>query len=360
MRLARPRGSGPPTGHRLALRAVLALGIVAVCASLLAASQAELLASRSSVEISPGRNVPSTSGPPSTASADPQATLRSSGSAIAATPTSSPQQDPVLVGAGDICEASHIASAKMTATLIQGRPTAQVFTVGDNSNDVGSASNYTNCYAPSWGRFLSRTRATVGNHDYMTDGGAPYYAYFGAAAGPAGLGYYSYDLANNWHVIVLNSQCSQVHGCKAGSPEEKWLRNDLAASTGKHIIAMWHIPAFSSGEDHGNNPNYLDWWADLFEAHADLILNGHDHDYERFALQSPAGVADANGIREFVIGTGGAGQRPFGQIRANSQVRHTGTYGVLVLTLRAHGYDWLFQPVAGESFTDSGTQATHT
>jgi hypothetical protein len=266
---------------------------------------------------------------------------------------------PVLIGAGDICITSVIQNARATAALITARPSDIVYTLGDNSNESGTASQYANCYAPTWGVFLNRTHATVGNHDYMTSGAAPYYAYFGAAAGPAGKGYYSYNLANNWHVIVLNAMCSEVGGCGSGSPQETFLRNDLAANAGKHILAMWHIPRFSSGSAHGDNPTYTVWWQDLYDAHADIVLDGHDHDYERFALQNPNGVADPNGIREFVVGTGGAGQRAFGSIDANSQVRSTGTFGVLQLTLGLHSYSWQFIPVAGKTFTDSGTQATH-
>jgi cell division septation protein DedD len=283
-----------------------------------------------------------------------------------AKPTASPTAtipptagSPVLIGAGDICITSVIQNARATAALITARPSDAVFTLGDNSNETGTATQYANCYAPTWGAFLGRTHATVGNHDYMTSGAAPYYSYFGAAAGPAGKGYYSYNLANNWHVIVLNSECSEVGGCGAGSPEETFLRNDLAANSGKHILAMWHIPRFSSGSAHGDNPTYTAWWQDLYNAHADIVLDGHDHDYERFALQNPDGVADPNGIREFVVGTGGAGQRSFGTIRANSQVRSTGTFGVLQLTLGLHSYSWQFIPVAGKTFTDSGTQPTH-
>jgi 3',5'-cyclic AMP phosphodiesterase CpdA len=191
----------------------------------------------------------------------------------------------------------------------------------------------------------------------MTSGCAPYYAYFGASAGPAGKGYYSYNLANNWHVIVLNSQGTQVGGTGVGSPQEKWLKADLAANKGKHIVAMWHIPVFTSGLL--SRSAYDVWWQDLYAAHADLVLDGHDHLYERFALQSPAGKADPNGIREFIVGTGGAPPQTFGKTRANSQVRSAGTFGVLQLTLGLHSYSWKFIPIAGKTFTDSGTQATH-
>ena len=252
-----------------------------------------------------------------------------------------------------------IANASATAAIISANPNAVVFTAGDNSNESGTASQYANCVAKTWGAFKDRIRPVPGNHDYMTSGAAPYYAYFGAAAGAAGEGYYSYNLANNWHVIALNAMCSSVGGCKAGSAQETFLRNDLAANAGKHVIAIWHIPSFSSGGEHGNNASYLAWWQDLYAAHADIVIDGHDHDYERFGLQSPTATADPNGIREFVLGTGGAGQRPFGTIRANSQVRSTGTFGVLQLTLGAHSYSWRFIPIAGGTFTDSGTQATH-
>lgn len=276
-------------------------------------------------------------------------------SALAVTPPAA--GSPVLIGAGDICVTSVIANARATAKLITARPSAHVFTIGDNSNESGTAAQYANCYAKTWGPFLGRTRATVGNHDYMTSKAAPYYAYFKTAAGPAGKGYYSYDLANNWHVIVLNSQGAEVGGTGAGSPQETWLRADLAASAGKHVIAMWHIPVFTSGLL--SRTAYAIWWQDLYAAHADLVLDGHDHLYERFALQSPAGKADPNGIREFIAGTGGAPPQQFGATAANSQVRNAGTFGVLQLTLHAHSYDWQFIPIAGSTYTDSGTQATH-
>jgi acid phosphatase type 7 len=300
----------------------------------------------------PAPTVPPTASPTATASSSPRPTP----SATPTPPTSG--SDPVLVGAGDICVTSTIGNATATAKLIEARPTAGVFTLGDNSNESGTASQYTGCYAKTWGAFQSRTHATIGNHDCMTGSGcAPYYAYFGAAAGPAAKGYYSYDLANNWHVIVLNSQGTEVGGTGAGSPQETWLRTDLAANSGKHIIAMWHIPVFTSGQL--SRSAYDIWWQDLYAAHADLILDGHDHLYERFALQSPAGKADASGIREFIVGTGGASPQSFGATAANSQVRNAGTFGVLQLTLHAHSYDWQFIPIAGSTFTDSGTQATH-
>lgn len=273
-------------------------------------------------------------------------------------PTSIPSPSAVLIGAGDICRLSSIADAGKTAVLISTRSTARVFTLGDNSNDSGTADEYATCYGATWGAFKSRTSPTAGNHDQMTSHGAPYYAYFGSAAGTAGKGYYSYGLVADWHVIVLNAICGEVGGCDAGSPEETWLKADLAANAGKHILAMWHIPEFSSG-GHGNTTAYRAWWDDLYVAHADVVLNGHDHDYERYAQQSPAGAADPNGIREFVVGTGGASHTSFVTIRANSEKRNDGTFGVLELTLKLDSYGWQFIPIEGGTFTDSGETATH-
>jgi hypothetical protein len=266
---------------------------------------------------------------------------------------------PVLIGAGDICITGNIKDARATAALIAARPDDVVFTAGDNSNETGTASQFAGCFGKTWGAFKDRIHPVPGNHEYITSGAGPYYSYFGAAAGEAGKGYYSYDLGNDWHVLALNAICAEVGGCAAGSPEETFIRNDLAANAGKHVIAIWHIPAFSSGSAHGNDSSYTAWWQDLYAAHAEIVINGHDHDYERFALQSPAGAADPDGIREFVLGTGGASHRPFGVIRANSRVRNSSAFGVLELTLGLHSYSWQFIPVAGATFTDSGVQATH-
>ena len=264
----------------------------------------------------------------------------------------------MLIGAGDICTAAGIANARLTAALLQAEPAARVFTLGDNSNQEGTAAQYRDCYGPTWGAVKDRTSPVIGNHDQYTAHGAAYYAYFGAAAGPARKGYYSYDLDFGWHVIVLNAICGEVGGCGSGSPQTKWLRADLASNPGKHIVAMWHVPRFSSG-GHGSTDVYRLWWEELYAARAEIVLSGHDHDYERFARQSPAGDADAAGIRQFVVGTGGASHFPFLLIRANSEVRNWTTFGVLKLTLRAQSYSWQFIPVPGGKFTDSGETRTH-
>jgi len=158
---------------------------------------------------------------------------------------------------------------------------------------------------------------------------------------------------------VLNAICGKVAGgCGRGSAQELWLKADLAANAGKHILAMWHAPEFSSG-GHGSTTTYITWWRDLYAAHAEIVLSGHDHDYERFARQSPDGAADPKGIRQFVAGTGGAAHSPLSFRRPNSEAWSSLTYGVLELTLKPHSYRWQFVPVAGSSFTDSGETATH-
>ncbi len=273
----------------------------------------------------------------------------------ASTPTpvpSSSSGDPQLIAAGDV--RTNLSGIQATTALIVARPGLPVLNVGDDTAD-GSASLYQSYFNPNWGQFKSRIHPTPGNHEYNTSGAGPYFAYYGAAAGSSSKSWYSFDLANNWHVIELNGNVA--HG--VGSAQEVWLKSDLAANPGKHIIAFWHQPRFSSGAEHGSDTGYTPFWNDLYAAHADIVLNGHDHDYERFALQNGAGQADPNGIREWVVGMGGAPLYSFGSIVANSQARISGTYGILVLTLHAHSYDWQFVPQSGKTATDSGTQATH-
>ena len=256
--------------------------------------------------------------------------------------------DPVFVGAGDIANCSG-NNDESTAKLLDGI-SGTVFTLGDNVYPDGTASQFTDCYGPTWGRHKNRTRPSPGNHDYHTSGASGYYNYFGASAGDPGKGYYSYDLGA-WHIISLNSEA----GYGAGSVQEQWLRADLAANNAMCTLAYWHHPRFSSG-NHGNSNRGQAFWNALYAYGADVILNGHDHTYERFAPQNPNAQADPNrGIREFVVGTGGAGLYPFPNIQPNSEVRNNVTFGVLKLTLHATSYDWQFIPIAGQTFSDSGT-----
>ena len=212
-----------------------------------------------------------------------------------------------------------------------------MFTTGDNAYPVGAAAEYTNCYEPTWGRHKARTRPSPGNHDYGIAGAPHYYNYFGANAGPAGLGYYSYELGD-WHIVVLNSNIARG----AGSVQEQWLRNDLAANTKPCTLAYWHHPLFNSGASHGNNPSMAPLYKALYDHHVDVLVTGHEHIYERFAPQNVNGQSDPNGPRVFTVGTGGVPFYGIGTIQPNSEVRNNATHGVIKFTLKANSYDPIF------------------
>src|SRR3989454_559730 len=235
----------------------------------------------------------------------------------------------VMVGAGDIADCTRSGDS-LTANLMDTIP-GTVFALGDNAYPSGSSSDYANCYAPTWGRHKARTRPIPGNHDYVSHDSSGYFGYFGAAAGDPAKGYYSYDLGA-WHIIALNSQIAHW----TGSPQEQWLRADLAASTKRCTLAYWHYPLFSSSTVEVDTAARTLWRA-LYDAGVEVVLNGHHHDYERFAPQTPAGALDpVYGIREIIVGTGGGeGLFPFGTIAPNSEVRDNVTFGVLKLTLRS-------------------------
>ena len=275
------------------------------------------------------------------------AALACRASPSAPTDGSSPVADVTLVGAGDIvvCGAPE---AEATASLLD-RIEGTVVSLGDNQYPSATADLLTQCYTPTWGRHVRRMLAVPGNHDWEVSSGAPFFAYFGPAAGPGGLGYFSTTLGA-WHVIGLNSNIA----AGPGSPQYEWLKTELARSKAACTVAMWHHPLFSSGL-HGTSPQMRDVWRLLQEAGADVVLTGHDHDYERFAPQDADGRRDPRGIREFVVGTGGAALRDRFQDAPNSEVSDYGTFGVLRLTLRSGGYAWQFVPVAGQTFSDSGT-----
>ena len=293
-----------------------------------------------------------------------------------ATATSS--GDPVIAAAGDIaCDPSSSlfnggngtptnCREKYTSDLLVNAGLAAVLPLGDNQYECGGLTGFQQSYEPSWGRVKAITHPAVGNHEYLGSGGTGcdstghaggYFGYFGAAAGDPTKGYYSYDIGG-WHLIALNSQCTPAGGCSPTSRQGTWLRADLAANPTACTLAYWHIPLFSSGGR--ASPVYKTFWDALSAANADIVLNGHDHTYERFAPQTPAGVANAaRGIREFVVGTGGRNHTGIVSVAANSQVRNTETYGVLELTLHPTSYDWRFVPEAGARFTDSGSQPCH-
>jgi acid phosphatase type 7 len=291
--------------------------------------------------------------------------------------------DPVIAAAGDIaCDpasssfnggngTTNNCRQKYTSDLLLDPAISSVLLLGDNQYYCGSYQAWLQSYDKSWGRVKGITRPAPGNHEYLDHGGsspstdcnasnagaAGYYRYFGAAAGDPTKGYYSYDVGS-WHIIVLNSECTDAGGCSATTPQGIWLRQDLAAHTNFCTLAYWHIPLFSSGGRASSR--YRTFWDALYAADADVVLNGHDHIYERFAPQRPDATADpVRGIREFVVGTGGSNHTSLSTTFANSQVRNASTYGVLKLTLHAQGYDWQFVPEAGKTFTDAGTGQCH-
>jgi calcineurin-like phosphoesterase family protein len=265
-------------------------------------------------------------------------------------PTSSTRRrpsDPTVVAVGDLCGSP--TSCTPTAKLVQTiRPTA-VLPLGDNAYEDGTLEQYDAYYDPNWGRFKSITHPTTGNHEYHTPEAAGYFSYFGRQAPAA---YYSYNLGA-WHLIAIGAMAGVPAG--AGSAEEKWLRADLAAHRNRCVLAYWHEPRWSAGSVHGNDSSSAALWRDLFAAHADIVINGHEHNYQRYAPLNPSGSLAPNGIREFVVGTGGWGHYDFATTTPMPQVRNNTDYGVLKLTLHRASYDWKFVPVAGGSFTDYGS-----
>src|SRR5256886_380320 len=258
----------------------------------------------------------------------------------------------VLVGAGDIASCSSTGD-EQTAQLLRGIA-GTVFTAGDNASPNGSSADYKNCYTPTWGTEKARTRPAPGDVEYNTKNAAGYFNYFGGAAGQKNKGYYSYDLGA-WHIVVLNSNLNM----STGSAQEVWLKNDLAASTAQCKLAYWHLPRFFSGVSTIRSA-LKPVWDDLYAAGVELVINAHSGNYERFAPQTPDGVADpTNGIREIIVGTGGLRHFSFGSIAQNSEVRDNTSSGVLKLTLNDGSYTWEFIPIPGDPFVDSGSGACH-
>ena len=263
----------------------------------------------------------------------------------------------VLVGAGDIASCDSTGDSGTAALLA--RTAGTVFTLGDNAYPKGSRADFADCYQPTWGRVRDRTRPVAGNHEYGTPGAAGHFHYFGAAAGPRGKGYYSYR-AGSWQVVVLNTNCGAVPGgCGRGSAQERWLRAELAAGDAACTVAMVHHPLFTSAATHRPSTETRPLVQALYDARVELLLAAHNHVYERFAPQTPAGRRDdARGIRAFVVGTGGAALHSFGPPAANSELRNDDTFGVLRLTLSPGSYRWDFLPTSG-GFTDTGRAGCH-
>ena len=262
------------------------------------------------------------------------------------TPTLIPESF-ILVGAGDISSCEN-DNDELTAQLLDTIP-GTVFTTGDNVYDRGAPDEFAACYHPTWGRHRDRTRPVPGNHDYGTSGASGYFEYFNNLPP-----YYVYSLGS-WRIYALNSEID----VSANSPQAVWLQADLAANPSLCALAYWHQPRWSSASVHGSDPGYQTLWEILYQAGAEVVINGHDHTYERFAEMNASGEAVSPGLREFVVGTGGRSFYGFDQALPASEVRDNSTYGVLKLTLRPNGYDWEFVPVVGSTFTDRGSANCH-
>jgi hypothetical protein len=248
--------------------------------------------------------------------------------------------DALVAAAGDIADCGRLGGARATAALVAALPSATVLTLGDNAYPDGSPRDFERCYDPTWGAFKARTRPAPGNHEGRTDGASGYFGYFRTPP------YYSFDLGD-WHLVSIDSEAD----IGASSPQVEWLTRDLDATTKPCILAYWHHPRWSSGRhgaqlrDRGRETGAL--WSALSAHRATLVLNGHDHDYERFAVRE--------GIREFVVGTGGAGLRDFVRPIEGSEVRVAHQHGVLVLTLHPHAYAWRFVGVDGRTYDESAS-----
>lgn len=269
-----------------------------------------------------------------------------------------------VYAAGDIADCRYgpgpvypvAKTADLLFPLLQQDSAARVLALGDNAYQKGSLAEYNHCYQPTWGKFKDRTHPSPGNHEYQTPDAQGYFDYFGAAAGPDKRGYYRVQLGA-WQVYSLNSNLKDL----AQQQQLAWLKQELASNPARCTLAYWHHPMFSSGP-HGNSKskNVPELWNLLAAAKVDLILNGHDHHYERFAAQDANGQSDsADGMVQFVVGTGGSGLYEMKALKKNSKAAQDKELGVLKLVLKEDGFDWQFLPVAGGSFADSGSQACH-
>jgi acid phosphatase type 7 len=294
------------------------------------------------------------------------------------TPAALAAEDPVVAAAGDIAcapPATRTASSchhRDTSDLLVAGGYDAVLPLGDVQYECGQASAYRSVYDPTWGRVKAVTRPAVGDNEYTdgnrctTPGASGYFGYFGAAATPrqpwcrsACAGYYSYDLGT-WHIVVLNTECGKpgVGGCTRTSPQGRWLAADLAAHPNQCTLAYWHRPRWQDNGRTNSNSSYF--VQALYDAGAEVVLTGHEHLYERFAPQTPSGVADPNGIRQFIVGTGGKSRHGLARTPPrNAEARSASAYGVLTLTLRPGSYDWRFVAEAGRTFTDSGSHPCH-
>jgi hypothetical protein len=337
-----------------------ALGVLAFAATLLVlAGIAAIVAGSGAVGPSP--SVAASSDGPSAPVASPGASATATLTAPPSTgPSSSvtatPAGDAVLVGAGDIAGCDW-ETDEATAGLLDDLP-GTIFTAGDNAYPAGRAQDFAECFEPSWGRHLDRIRPVPGNHDWQTGSLDAYLDYFGAAAvNEAGDPWYAYDLGT-WRIIALDSECEETETCGPESDQGRWLADELATTSARCTMAIWHVPRYSSGF-HGDDTDVQPFWDALYQAGADVIVNGHDHDYERFAPLDAEGEEDRErGMRQFIVGTGGVGLRDFGDPKPHSELRLAVTHGVIAFTLKDGGYEWSWIPIDGD-VTDRGSATCH-
>jgi hypothetical protein len=277
----------------------------------------------------------------------------------------------VVVAIGDIaCDpthhyfrggkgAAHNCHQAATADVAAAQGAEAILLLGDIQYEEASRQDFEGSFDRSWGRLKGLVRPIPGNHEYATPAAAGYFSYFGATAGDAGRGYYSYDIGS-WHVIALNSNCTKIQGgCNRSGAQATWLRADLAAHRNVCTLAYWHHPRFSSGK-YGNDPRTDRLWQALYDGGADVVLAGHNHNYERFAPLDPSGRLDrARGIREFVVGTGGRSHDGFRTRAPHSEARDATTFGVLRMGLGEGAYTWEFVPEGKGTFRDSGFDICH-
>ena len=268
-----------------------------------------------------------------------------------ASAAASATDDAVVLAAGDIA-ACDSDGDEATAALLD-ELDGTILAAGDLAYPDGTAGDFARCYDTSWGRHKDRTRPVPGNHEYETDGAAAYFEYFGAVAGDPAEGWYAFDVGE-WRIIGLNSNCDEIGGCGAESPQGVWLNEELETTQRACTLSYWHHPRWSSGEEHGSDDLTDAFWWLLHDAGADLVLTAHDHQYERFVPMDETGAADPDGMAEFVVGTGGRSLYEFAEILPTSAVHDASTYGVLRLTLRADSYEWEFVAASDSPFEDSG------
>lgn len=281
-----------------------------------------------------------------------------------------PSEDIVVAAAGDIAckppnhkgkgakETETSCAQRRTSDILMGLNPTAVLTLGDNQYESGQLENFIKSYDPTWGLVKSITYPSTGNHDYRTSDASGYYQYFGDSAGDPSKGYYNFILGD-WNLIALNSNCLEVGGCGQGSPQALWLQNVLENDNSNCTLAYWHHPRFAPGSldtGHGDHDELDEFWQLLYQYGTDVVLVGHNHIYERLGKQTPDQVSSSDGIRQFIVGTGGKNHAGSGITQPNTEAKNSDTFGVLKLVLHENSYDWQFIPEEGKTFTDTGSE----